>query len=74
VAERIVTEASTLGFAPGEWPGETRHNGATYRLLRRADIERNGEGEVVAVTYRKVAAEPGLTLAADADVLVVLND
>lgn len=44
----VVTEASTLGWAPGEWPDNFLDDGD--RMFRDRDV-RHG-GELVAVVYR----------------------
>lgn len=66
-----IIEASTLGFAPGEWPAEFRHDGTSYRLLRRDDVKRDADGDIVSVVYRPVGA-PGYVRMAEG--IEVLND
>lgn len=57
-----VTEASTLGLRPGEWPPTLECDskfGNGCRLIR-GDTERNADGELVAVNYRQMFGVIGL--------------
>lgn len=49
-ATKLVLEASTLGWGPGQWPRSFRYgpNNFEFTLVR---IERDREGDVVAAHY-----------------------
>jgi len=59
--EKIVTEASTLGFAPGNWPLRVVVEG---RVFWRAFVNTDRDGDVISGHYR----------CQDNGLLVVLND
>ncbi len=69
-----VIDASDIGLKPGEWPIDLRHDGATWRLVRREDVVRDADGDVLMVRYRRVGTRAEATPPADGDVLVVVND
>lgn len=59
-AKRLTSDASTLGFAPGQWPTQFSLHGTTYRY----DKPQRRDGDLLAVEY----------VAADGRTATIYND